>query len=314
VTALVDVFSGHVVERYVYNPYGETEKVYSDNWTTEVAWSASKKNNVRYCGYFFDNETGLYSVRHRTYHPTLGRWLSRDPIGYADCMSFYLYVAARPVSSLDPSGLGARPRPVEMEPGLGEVVIPVLGDIAEGLWNTAQAGIVESLSEQPNLPPPRTGDEFASVEYCCLCVDLAIHHRMYVSERASAYMDKVTDPNVRTAKGLEEAVHGEGGVMGPGLITGETSPFGSKVYPQGGPCGELLTQAAAEHERSHWEDRNYLLTLSSSGIRGILSVWPSAWGGGDKYFWALSEAGACDAEERFLEEFIRACEELGVGD
>ena len=62
VTALVNA-SGAVVERYAYDPYGAV-KVYSDDWSTEVTtWSASKKNPIRYCGYYFDDESGLYHVR-----------------------------------------------------------------------------------------------------------------------------------------------------------------------------------------------------------------------------------------------------------
>ena len=80
VTALMES-DGDVVERYVYDPYGNCT-VYDDDWSDTVSWANSKKNNIRFCGYFFDNETGLYSVRRRTYHPPLGRWLSWDPIGY----------------------------------------------------------------------------------------------------------------------------------------------------------------------------------------------------------------------------------------
>ncbi|MBE3123697.1 MAG: hypothetical protein IMZ65_02745, partial [Planctomycetes bacterium] len=39
------------------------------------------------------------------YHPTLGRWLQRDPIGYADGMSRYEYVGGRPLAHVDPHGL-----------------------------------------------------------------------------------------------------------------------------------------------------------------------------------------------------------------
>jgi len=39
------------------------------------------------------------------YHPTLGRFLQRDPIGYADGMGLYEYVGEHPVSGTDPIGL-----------------------------------------------------------------------------------------------------------------------------------------------------------------------------------------------------------------
>ena len=38
------------------------------------------------------------------YHPTLGRFLQRDPIGYADGMSLYEYVWSRPTHATDPLG------------------------------------------------------------------------------------------------------------------------------------------------------------------------------------------------------------------
>jgi RHS repeat-associated protein len=62
-------------------------------------------NVVLYCGYRWDGETGLYHVRHRMYHATLGRWLQRDPAGYSDSASFYQYVVSAPVNARDPSGL-----------------------------------------------------------------------------------------------------------------------------------------------------------------------------------------------------------------
>jgi len=103
VTALLDT-GGDAVERYSCDPYGRVT-VYSDDWSTTVDWDDSKKNPVRYCGYFFDSETGLYHVRHRSYHPTLGRWLTRDPIGYTDGMGLYEYAECAPLHWLDPSGL-----------------------------------------------------------------------------------------------------------------------------------------------------------------------------------------------------------------
>ena len=41
------------------------------------------------------------------YHPTLGRWLQRDPLGYVDGMSLYQYVASAPSAKTDAFGLRA---------------------------------------------------------------------------------------------------------------------------------------------------------------------------------------------------------------
>ncbi len=102
VTCLTDT-GGDAVERYVYDPYGKVT-VYNSDWSATVAWAASKKNPIRYSGYYFDSETGLYTVRHRTLHVYLG-WLSRDPTGYVDGMNLYQAVGSDPVSLVDPYGL-----------------------------------------------------------------------------------------------------------------------------------------------------------------------------------------------------------------
>jgi hypothetical protein len=43
-------------------------------------------------------------VRFRSYSPTLGRWLERDPAGYVDGMGLYEYVRGGPIAAVDPSG------------------------------------------------------------------------------------------------------------------------------------------------------------------------------------------------------------------
>jgi hypothetical protein len=39
------------------------------------------------------------------YHPTLGRWVQRDPLGYVDGMSVYAYAKSGPTNARDPLGL-----------------------------------------------------------------------------------------------------------------------------------------------------------------------------------------------------------------
>jgi RHS repeat-associated protein len=111
VTALVNT-SGTVVERYVYDPYGKVT-IYDPNWDAPKSWDASKKNEILYCGYrgvyppgvWRNPETGLFHVRLRMYHPTLGQWTVRDLAGYRDGMGLYGYVRSRAVGYSDPLGL-----------------------------------------------------------------------------------------------------------------------------------------------------------------------------------------------------------------
>ncbi|TVQ55034.1 MAG: hypothetical protein EA377_04255 [Phycisphaerales bacterium] len=75
-------------------------------------------NILGYAGYIFNAEiggAGLYTVRHRHYAPDLGRWISRDPIGYVDGMNLYEYVKSQPVRFTDSSGLCSEERSGECE-------------------------------------------------------------------------------------------------------------------------------------------------------------------------------------------------------
>jgi len=103
VTSLVNT-SGAVRERYVYDSYGKVT-IYNSDWSSTVAWGDSLKNEILYCGYRWDPETGLYQVRYRYHHPTLGRWMQRDPLGYVDDLHLYVYVGGNPALFVDPSGL-----------------------------------------------------------------------------------------------------------------------------------------------------------------------------------------------------------------
>jgi len=102
VTTLTDT-GGDAVERYTYDPYGKVT-IYDGTWTN-TRNSSSYDNAILYCGYYRDDETGLYHVDHRTYHPLFGRWLQRDPLGYVDGMSVYEYCGGRPVTATDAQGL-----------------------------------------------------------------------------------------------------------------------------------------------------------------------------------------------------------------
>ncbi len=103
VTALVDT-GGDAVERYVYDPYGKVT-IYDDDWS-ETRSVSSYANPILFAGYYRDDETHLYHVRNRMYHPSLGRWLQRDPLLYVDGMNLYEYVRSAPINEVDPNGTG----------------------------------------------------------------------------------------------------------------------------------------------------------------------------------------------------------------
>ncbi|MGH7487173.1 MAG: RHS repeat-associated core domain-containing protein, partial [bacterium] len=56
-------------------------------------------------GHPSDSETGLLYVRNRYYDPELGRFVTIDPLGYADGPSAYAFTANNPLNMSDPLGL-----------------------------------------------------------------------------------------------------------------------------------------------------------------------------------------------------------------
>jgi RHS repeat-associated protein len=108
VTALVDE-SGTVVERYAYSPYGERTVLDAD-WSADADGLSDVDNVLGHQGLHLDTESALYYNRNRYYSPTLGRFITRDPLGYIDGMSVYEYVGSSAVNTADPEGLHPRDR------------------------------------------------------------------------------------------------------------------------------------------------------------------------------------------------------------
>lgn len=79
VTTLIDT-GGDAVERYLYEPYG-TVTIYDGSWAS-TRGASSYENAARYTGREHDRETAMGYYRVRYYHLVLGRFVSRDPIGY----------------------------------------------------------------------------------------------------------------------------------------------------------------------------------------------------------------------------------------
>jgi RHS repeat-associated protein len=73
--------------------------------TTQTSGSANVYNPFLYTGQELDKETGFYHLRARHYAPSLGKFLSRDPIGYAGGPNLYSYCGGDPINCVDPSGL-----------------------------------------------------------------------------------------------------------------------------------------------------------------------------------------------------------------
>ena len=93
--------SGTAIVKYVYDAWGN---IISTSGTQATGIGA--KNSLRYRGYYYDTETGLYYLRARYYDPVTGRFINADNCLYNSLHGFnlYAYCCNNPVMYADYTG------------------------------------------------------------------------------------------------------------------------------------------------------------------------------------------------------------------
>ncbi len=94
ITALVKS-DGSTSANYEYDPFGQTIR---------ITGSLAKANPLRFSTKFTDDETDLIYYGYRYYHPSLGRWINRDPIGEDGGIDIYAFVLNNPINGIDTDG------------------------------------------------------------------------------------------------------------------------------------------------------------------------------------------------------------------
>lgn len=104
---------------YVTDPHGNVvqltdergivTKTYEyDSFGNEVKPDSKDDNLFRYCGEYFDKETGEIYLRARYYQPAVGRFLTRDTYTGEDddplSLHLYAYCANDGINYVDPDG------------------------------------------------------------------------------------------------------------------------------------------------------------------------------------------------------------------
>ena len=91
---VVNAATGDIVKEVAYDEFG--------NITAETGTYALP---FGFAGGIRDTDTGLTKFGARWYDPEVGRWISKEPLGFAGSMNFYTYAGNDPVNYIDVNGL-----------------------------------------------------------------------------------------------------------------------------------------------------------------------------------------------------------------
>ena len=121
-SAKSNVSSGDSVKLYYYinDHLGTPQRLVGENHQTvwEAEYSAFGQANIsvelvkqnhRFPGQYFDQESELHYNWHRYYEPELGRYVTSDPIGLDGGLNTFGYVSGNPLKYADPLGLYESP-------------------------------------------------------------------------------------------------------------------------------------------------------------------------------------------------------------
>jgi RHS repeat-associated protein len=123
-------------------------------------------------GQEYDQEIGLYHLGDRYYDPTMGRFLSEDPIGVAGGLNLYVYTSNDPMSGRDPTGLTSddcqmglncptvlRPMTVSTTLDLGWTDDLDLSVFLASLWEPSSPGVDPTQTPSGDGPTPSPGPQ-----------------------------------------------------------------------------------------------------------------------------------------------------------
>jgi RHS repeat-associated protein len=120
VTSVADT-SGNVVERYLFDPYGQ-RLVLDASFSADADGQSDVQFQHGHQGGKYDSVlTNQMLFRHRVYDVEAMRWMQQDPLGYVDGMSLFSRHASAPVDHVDPRGtekwVDIVPKPNKSSPG-----------------------------------------------------------------------------------------------------------------------------------------------------------------------------------------------------
>jgi RHS repeat-associated protein len=111
-SATYRVMSDHLGSpRYVVNVADSGDVPFQASYSSvgEVTGTGLDWMPFGFAGGIYDGESGLVRFGFRTYDPTPGRWVAKEPLRFAVARNFYAYAFNDPVNWSDPTGLVPEP-------------------------------------------------------------------------------------------------------------------------------------------------------------------------------------------------------------
>jgi RHS repeat-associated protein len=182
-------------------------------------------------GYYTDSETGLCLLTNRYYDAGTGRFVTRDPIGYAGGMNLYGYVGNGPLTDADPSGLCSS----------GGILAGIHG------WFKGLAGVL--------FPPAQLQEgthTLGNVPFDPSGTGLGMERQRALSDAGAAASDYITDLE---AQGLEQAA-----------LAGAGAAAGRMARAAGGGAGGGSTALAETEEVQRAMSNAELRATESTGL------------------------------------------------
>ena len=159
---------GGKVYYYMYNPQGDVIGLFDDylNVVVEYTYDSwgkvkttgtlkdtlGKANPFRYRGYYYDEESGMYYLNSRYYHPEIGRFINADSVISGDTSSvqgynLFAYCFNNPVNMSDGNGNWPKWTRGKFAENVSRAVSNVLAFARELLVNTFTDNAATTLSQ-----------------------------------------------------------------------------------------------------------------------------------------------------------------------